>query len=154
MTWMGGVEWEGGPSGSYMYIYTELIHFIVQQKLIQQFQFSPSVVSDSLRPHGLQHARLPCPSLTPRACSNLCPLNGWCHPTISSSVVALSSCPQSFPASGSCQMSQFFASGGQSIGVGAFNWGPASGLRGTQDLIWLSKPSSLWVPKRWEHKEK
>ena len=82
-------------------------------------QFSHSVVSDSLRPHGLQHARLPCPSLTPRACSNLCPLNGWCHPTISSSVVALSSCLQSFPASGSCQMSQLVASGGQSIGVSA-----------------------------------
>ena len=62
--------------------------------------FSHSVVSDSLRPHGLQHARLPCPSPTPGACSNSCPLSRWCHPTISSSVVPFSSCLQSFPASG------------------------------------------------------
>ena len=80
-------------------------------------QFSCSVVSDSLRPHGLQHTRLPCPSPTPRACSNSCPSSWWCHPTISSSVVPFSSCLQSFPASGSFQMSQFFASGGQSIGT-------------------------------------
>ena len=64
-------------------------------------QFSHSVVSDSLRPHGLQHARLPCPSPTPRAYSNSCPLSQWCHPSISSSVVPFSSCLQSFPASGS-----------------------------------------------------
>ena len=69
--------------------------------------------------HGLQHARLPCPSPTPRACSNSCPLSWWCHPTISSSVVPFSSGLQSFPASGSFQMSQLFASGGQSIGVSA-----------------------------------
>ena len=82
------------------------------------FQFSSvhSVVSNSLRPHGLQHARLPCPSPTLGACSNSC---RWCHPTISSSVVPFSFCPQSFPASGSFQMSQLFASGGQSIGVSA-----------------------------------
>ena len=80
-------------------------------------QFSHSVVSDSLQPHGLQHSRLPCPSPTPRAYSNSCPLSQWCHPTISSSVVPFSSCPQSFPASGSFQMSQFFTSGGQRIGV-------------------------------------
>ena len=71
----------------------------------------------SLRPHGLQNARLPCPSPTPWACSNSCPLSLWCHPTISSSVVSFSSCPQSFPASGSIQMSQLFTWGGQSIGV-------------------------------------
>ena len=82
-------------------------------------QFSRSVVSDSLRPHGLQHTRLSCPSPTPRACSNSCPLSRWCHPTISSSVVPFSSCLQSFPASGSFQMSQFFKSGGQSIEVSA-----------------------------------
>ena len=72
-------------------------------------------MSDSLRPHGLQQARLPCPSLSPRACSNSCPLSQWCHPTISSSVVPFSSCLQSFPTSGSFPMSQLFASGGQSI---------------------------------------
>ena len=82
-------------------------------------QFSHSVVSDSLRPHGLQHARLPCPSPTPGACSKSCPLSRWCHPTISSSVVPFCSCPQSFPASGSFPMSQFFSSGGQSIGASA-----------------------------------
>ena len=82
-------------------------------------QFSHSVMSDSLQPHELQHARPPCPSPTPRVHPNPCPLSQWCHPTISSSVVPVSSCPQSFPASGSFQMSQLFASGGQSIGVSA-----------------------------------
>ena len=71
----------------------------------------------TLQPRGLQHARLPCPSPTPRAYSNSCPSCRWCHPTISSSVVPFSSCLQSFPASGSFQMSRFFASHGQSIGV-------------------------------------
>ena len=80
-------------------------------------QFSCSVVSDSLQPHGPQHTRPPCPSWTPGVYSNACPLGRWCHPTISSPVVPFSSCPQSFPASGSFPMSQFFASGGQSIGV-------------------------------------
>ena len=82
-------------------------------------QFSHSGVSDSLRPHELQHARPPCPSPTPRACSNSCPLSQWCHPTISSSVVPLSSCPQSSPASESFPMSQFFAPCSQSSGVSA-----------------------------------
>ena len=80
-------------------------------------QFSRSVVSNSLRPHGLQHTRPPCPSPTPKAYSNSCPLSRWCLPTISSSVVPFSSRLQSFPASGSFPMSQFFTSGGQSIGV-------------------------------------
>ena len=82
-------------------------------------QFSNSVVSDSLRPHGLQHTRPPCPSPTPGVHSDSCPLSQWCHPTISSSVVPFSFCLQSFPASGSFQMSQLFASGGQSTGVSA-----------------------------------
>ena len=81
--------------------------------------FSHSVVSDSLRPHGLQHSRLPYPSPTPRACSDSCPLGRWCHPTISSSVVPFSSRLQSFPASGSFPISQFFPSGGQRIRVSA-----------------------------------
>ena len=80
-------------------------------------QFSLSVVSDSLWPHGLQHTRLPCPSPTPGACSNSCPLYQWCHPIISSSVVLFSCCLQSFPASGFFPVSQFFTSGGQSIGL-------------------------------------
>ena len=82
-------------------------------------QFSRSVVSDSLRPHELQHARPPCPSPTPRVYPNSCPSSWWCHPTISSSVVPFSSCPQSFPALGSFQMSQLFTSGGQSIRLSA-----------------------------------
>ena len=76
-------------------------------------------MSDSLWPHGLQHARLPCPSQSPRACSNSCPLNQGCHPTISSSVVPFSFCPESFLASGSFPICWLFASGGQSIGVSA-----------------------------------
>ena len=82
-------------------------------------QFSRSVVSDSLQSHGLQHARLPCPSPTPRACSNSCPLSQWCHPTISSTVIPFFSCVQSFPASGLFPMSQFSTSNGQGIGVSA-----------------------------------
>ena len=81
-------------------------------------QFSCSVVSDFLQPHGLQHTRPPCPSPTPRVYSSSCPLSWWCHPTISSSVIPFFHL-LSFPASGSFQMSQFFASGGQSIGLSA-----------------------------------
>ena len=98
--------------------------------------FSHSVMSNSLRPHEPQHARPPCPSSTSRVYPNPCPLSQWYHPTISSSVVPFSSCPQSFPASGSFQISQFFASGGQSIGVSAL----ASVLpMNTQD----------WSPSEW-----
>ena len=99
-------------------------------------QFSHSVVSDSLRPHELQHARPPCPSPTPGVYPNSCPLSQWCHPTISSSVVPFSSCIQPFPASWSFQMNQFFTSGGKSIGVSA----SISVLRmNTQD----------WSPSEW-----
>ena len=84
-----------------------------------QFQFSRSVVSDSLRPDEPQHTRPPCPSPTPRVYSDSCPLSWWCHQIVSYSVISFSSCPQSFPASGSFQMSQLFAWGGQSIGVSA-----------------------------------
>ena len=87
--------------------------------LVYDLPFSHSVVSNSLWPHGPQHARAPCPSPTPRVYSNSCPLSQWCHPTILYSLVLFSSCLQSFPASGSFQISQFFTSGGQSIGVSA-----------------------------------
>ena len=86
---------------------------------LSSVQFSLSVMSDALWPHGLQHARLPCPSPTHGAYSNSCPLSRWCHPTISSSVIPFSSHLQSFPASGSFPVSQFFTSGGQDIGVSA-----------------------------------
>ena len=82
-------------------------------------QFSRSVMSDSLLPHESQHARPPCPSPTPRVYSNSCPSSRWCHPTISSSVVPFSSCPQSLPASGSFPRSQLFTRDGQSTGVSA-----------------------------------
>ena len=85
----------------------------------QFIQFSHSVTSDSLWPHVLQHSRPPCPLPTPGVYSNSCPLSLWCHPTISSSVIPFSSRLQSFPASGSFQMSWLFTSGGQSIGVSA-----------------------------------
>ena len=87
-----------------------------QKHNFSSVQFS-WVMSDSLWPHGLQHARLPSPSPTPGVYSNSCPSSQWCHPTISSSVTTFSSCLQSFPESGSFQMSQFFTSGGWSIGV-------------------------------------
>ena len=86
---------------------------------VSSVQFICSVMSHSLRLHGLQHARLPCPSPTPGACSNSCPPSQWCHPTISSSVVTFSFCLSSFPARGSFPMSQFFTSGSQSIGASA-----------------------------------
>ena len=92
-------------------------HFCSSNHIFLSVQFSCSVVSDSLQPHGLQQARPPCPSPTPGVHPNPCPLSWWCHPTISSSVITFSSHLQSFPASGSFQMSQFFTSGGQSIGV-------------------------------------
>ena len=91
----------------------------VTSLIISSVQFSHSVMPDSLPPHEPQHARPPCASPTPRVHPNPCPLSQWCHPTISSSVIPFSSGPQSFPASGSLQMSQLFTSGGQSIGVSA-----------------------------------
>ena len=98
--------------GHYTHTHTYLYIF-------SSFQFSHSVVSDSLQPHELQHARPPCPSPTPGAYPNSCPSSRWCHLTTSSSVISFFSCPQSFPASGSFPVSQLFASGGQSIGVSA-----------------------------------
>ena len=99
-------------------------------------QFSPSVVSDSLRPHELQHARPPCPSPTPGVHSDSCPSSQWCHPAISSSVIPFSSCPQSLPASESFPMSQLFAWGGQSTGISASAWFPP-------------KKSQGWSPSEW-----
>ena len=97
-------------------------------------------MSNSLWPHGLQHARLPCPSPIPGVDSNSCPLSWWCHPTISSSVITFSSRLQSFPASGSFPMSQFFTSGGQSIGVSA---SASVLLMNTQD--WFPLGWTSWI---------
>ena len=106
------------------YLYFMAPIFLPYNKVILLL-FSHLVVSYSLRLHWLQHTRLPCPSPSPGACSNSCPLSQWCQPTISSSVAPFSSCLQSLPVSGSLPMSQFFASGGQNIGASAsasFQW--------------------------------
>ena len=87
--------------------------FISSCKMVNQFSSAAQSCFNSQQPHGLQHARLPCPLPTPRACSNSCSSSRWCHPTISSSVVPFSSCLKSFPASGSFPMGHFFTSGGQ-----------------------------------------
>ena len=103
----------------FSYVISSLkVSIIFNLLLFSSVHFSRSVVSDFLQPHGLQHARPLCPSPTPRVYPNSCPLSHWCHPIISSSVVPFS-CPQSFPAAGCFQMSQFLSSGGQSIGVSA-----------------------------------
>ena len=115
---------------SYMYVPHLLYPFI------SSVQFSCSVISDSLWPHGLQHTRLPCPSPTPGVYSNSCPLSRWCHPTISSSVIPFSSYSQSFPASGSFQMSQLFTSDGQSIGVSASTSDPPMNTQDWSPLGW------------------
>ena len=99
-------------------------------------KFSCSVMSDSLRPHELQHARPPCPSPTPRVHTDSRPLSWWCHPAISSSIVPFSSCPQSLPASESFPMSQLFAQGGQSTGVSAL-------------ASFLPKNTQGWSPLEW-----
>ena len=109
-----------------------------RQEVLQfsSVQFSHSVMSDSLRPHELQHARPPCPSPTPRVHPNPCPLSRWCHPAISSCVIPFSSCSQSLPVSESFPMSQLFAWGGQSIGVSAL-------------ASFLPKKSQDWSPSEW-----
>ena len=99
-------------------------------------QFIRSVMSDSLRPHEPQHTRPPCPSPTPRVHPNPCPLSQWCHPTLSSSVDPFSSCPQSYSASGSFQMSQLFASGSQIIGFSA-----------STSILWMNTED--WSPLEW-----
>jgi len=106
------------------------------KSLFRSDQISRSVVYDSLWPHASQHARPPCPSPTPGVHSDSCPLNQWCHPAISSSVVPFSSCPQSLPASESFPMRQLFAWGGQSTGVSA-------------STSFLPKKSQGWSPLEW-----
>ena len=113
-----------------------LLWLPLQRLSVQLIQFSRSVVSDSLQLHGPQHARPPCPSPTPRVYSNLCLLNQWCHPTISSSVVPFSFRLQSSPASESFPMNQFFASGGPSIRVSASASVPPMNTQDWSPLGW------------------
>ena len=110
--------------------------------LLSHQLFSHSVVSDSLRPHERQHARLPCPSPSSWICSNSCPLSQWCHPTISSSV-PFSSCPRSFPASGSFPMIWLFTSGGRSIGASALASVHSMNIHGWFPLGWTGLISLL-----------
>ena len=117
-------------------------HWKQMTALRKVIQFSCSVVSDSLRPHELQHARPLCPSPTPRVHPNLCPLSWWCHPAISSAVVPFSSCPQSLLASESFPMSQLFAWGGQSIGVSALASVLPKNTQGWSPLEWTG-----WISK-------
>ena len=102
------------------FLYSDSLAFLsgLNHRMVLLLLFSHSVMSDALQAHGVQHARLPCPLLSPRVCSDLCPLSRWCHLTISSSVALFSSCPQSFPASGSLPKSHF-PSGGQNTGASA-----------------------------------
>ena len=117
---------------------TQIKSKVMEKNILHSVQFSHSVVSDSLRPHGLQQARLPCPLPTLGACSNSCPSNRWCHPTISSSVLPFF-CPQSFPASGYFPVSQFFKSGSQRIGVSVSSVLPMS----IQD--WFPLGFTAWI---------
>jgi len=127
------------------------------------FQFSRSVMSDSLRPHGPQHSRPPCPSPTLGIYPNSYPSSRWCHPTISSSVVPFSSHPQSFPASGSFPMSQLFTSGGQSIWISAsispsnedpglisfrMDWLDLLAVQGTLKSLFQHYSSKASIPRR------
>ena len=128
-----------------MRLCTLVYNFLFSLKMFSSVQFSRSVVSDSLWPHGLQHSRPLCPPPIPRVYSNSRPLSPWCHPTISSSVIPFSSHLQSFPASGSFQMSQLFASGGQRIGVSALAEysNEYSGLISFR-MDWLDLLAILW----------
>ena len=118
-----------------MYKYAHVYMYKCCHAYISSVHFSHSVVSDSLKPHGPQPARPPCPSPTTRVYSNSCPLSWWCHPTISSSVVSFS-CLQSFPASGSFPVSQFFEAGGQSIGVSDLTSVPPVNIQDWFPLGW------------------
>jgi len=118
----------------------ERLNDMIMTIYFSSVQFSPSVVSDSLQPHELQHSRPPCPSSTSRVHSNSCPLSRWCHPAILSSVVPFSSFPQFFPASESFPMSQLFAWGGQSIGVS-----PSASFLPTNTQGWSPLEWTGWI---------
>ena len=113
--------------------------------LYSSIQFNCSVMSDTLQPHEPQHSRLPCPSLTPGVYPNSCPLSQWCHPTISSSVVPVSFCLQSFPASGSFQMSELFTSGGQNIGISASTSVLPMNTQDWFPLVKYTKIKIMWI---------
>ena len=117
--------------------------------MFSSVQLSRSVVSDSLQPHESQHARPPCPSPTPGVYSNSCPSSQWCHPTISSSVIPFSSCPQSLPASGSFPMSQLFAWGGPKYW--SFSFSPSNKHPGLA-LSFLHSPTLISIHDHWKNR--
>ena len=131
MEW-GARREEGSGWGTKLFL--NRTDFLVKTWLLNEVVLfvvvAQSLSSVSLWPHGLQHTRLPCPSISPRVCLNSCPLSQWCHPTISSSVAPFSSCLQSFPASGSFPISQLLPSGGQSIGASALSINPSNEYSG------------------------
>ena len=141
----------------------EIIPCYIWHYIYWKYQFSHSGMSDSLRNHGLQHTRLPCPSPTPRVFSNSCPSSRWCHPTISSSVVPITSYLQSFPTSGSFSVSQFFISDGKSIspsdeysGLTSFriDWFDLLAVQGTlKNLLQHHNPKAwiLWHSAYWRY---
>ena len=116
---MGAGHQRNQPHDETVRMFNSVSKLLLWEDSVSSVQFTLSVVSDSLRPHELQHARPPCPSPAPRVHPNSCASNQWCHPAISSSIIPFSSCPQSLPASRSLPMSQFLAWCGQSIGVSA-----------------------------------
>ena len=119
----------------------DMHHIILALRILGSTQFSSvSQSCPTLQPHEPQHTRPPCPSLTPRAHPNPCPLSRWCHPTISSSIIPFSSCPQSFPATGSFQMSQVFAWGCQIIGVS-----DSASVRPVNTQVWSPLGWTGWI---------
>ena len=143
--WVFGLGWRTRAVSSYLHKYKLTWVKILWVATIQFSSVGQSC--PTLRPHELQHARPPCLSPTPGVHPNPCPLSRWCHPTISSSVVPFSSCPQSFPASGSFQMSQFFTSGGQSIGVSASTSVLPMNTQDWSPLGWVGSPRSPRDPQ-------
>ena len=131
-----------------------LTHIEHNHLQLSSVQFSCSVMSYALWLHGLQHTRLPCPSPTPRIYPNSCPLSQWCHPTTSSFVVPFFSCLQSFPASGSFQMSQLFTSDGQSIGVSASTSVLPMNIQDWFPLVWTGWISLLFKNLLQHHSSK
>ena len=121
-----------------------LYYFQVCSRMTLLLLLSLKIRPNSLWPHGLQHSRLPCPSLSLGVCSNSCPLSRWCHPTISSSVTCFTFCPQYFPASGSFPMSHLFTSGGQSIGASASTSVLPMNIQGLFPLGWTGWISLLF----------
>ena len=133
--------WTNCRSHLFFQLKMRIMPLYLIRKIIYSFiHFGRSVMSNSLWLHGLQHTRLPCPSPTPRTCSNSCSWSWWCHPTITSSVIPFSSCLQSFPASGYFLMSHFFASGGQSTGVSA-----STSVFPMKSLNWLPLGWTGWI---------